>query len=797
MPTHYGHSFFFAYAGKPRLRAEAIRTAVGNCDSRGVVARSWEDLRIEGRLIIDAILEDIDGRDACIAEVSSSNPNVLFEAGYALARRKHLFLAIDETDNEAVKSWSKLEFTDTIGRINYGGNPQKLADKVSELAASDEHPLLDVLLAGALSREENAVFAPGSPHKFHAAERLEQLLNRNTHLQLLAAEDELSLGPLGHYVKLIYRSSAAILHFIKPTRTLAENYNSRLALLAGIVHGFDLPLLMVAEEGYETPLDYKDLLFAYSSTTELTEHVKNWLDNLPTPEGSKRRLGRLKLEIELPIRTFGEYVAESERQELADYFVPTNEFEAVLAGRASVFVGRKGTGKTATMIQSVKELRTDRRILVVPIKPSSYDLSALTSALERFDDSSKREYFLLNLWCYLLLTEVALRAISHAKDLPAGLGADADIAALSERVESLGIDPESDLSTRLDEVIVDSLRHSNHSQTEMMAAADGLRNRWQVSLMGPLRNSIHKYDRVAVLIDNLDKTWERGVDFEKLSRFLLSLLISSGKLRELLAKSKSGQPPVNLTLTAFLRTDIYDVMSTFAREPDKINSMSIQWDDEELLIRVLEDRYVANRSGKKSDPSGLWSELFAPEVHSQPTRDYFLWRALPRPRDLVFLGNAALTTAINRRHDTVLSQDLIHAEGRYSRFAVEALLVESEAQGFDLEELLFEFAGLDSTVPEETLSTILATRPNPDDIRDWLIRTSFLGVETSNSRFVYVEGESEARKKLLAARRLSDRFGRPLHYRVHPAFRPYLEIRDDDVYAPLDAENENAEQPGS
>lgn len=78
------YSFFFAYASQPGLRAEAMRAAVEACEARSLRAKSWEDLRIEGRLIIDPILEAIVDANACVAEVSSSNPNVLFEAGYAL-----------------------------------------------------------------------------------------------------------------------------------------------------------------------------------------------------------------------------------------------------------------------------------------------------------------------------------------------------------------------------------------------------------------------------------------------------------------------------------------------------------------------------------------------------------------------------------------------------------------------------------------------------------------------------------------------------------------------------------------
>ncbi len=782
VPGEQSQSYFLAYAGRPALRAEAMRETVTACAARSIEAVSWENLRVEGRLLIDPILEKIRELDACVAEVSSNNPNVLFEAGYALGIGKPLIFAIDETDQDATRAWAGLGIVDTVGRIEYSGNAQILASRMAELAADPNPPIVESLLANARPKEPNTVFAPSVPHKFNSAERLEKLLERKSHLKLLAAQDELGLGPLSYYVEEIYRSSAAILHFMKPSRTRADVYNSRLAFLAGIVTGLGVPLLMVAEDGYTSPLDYKDSLFTYTTAAQLTDHVDSWLETLPSPEGSNKRLGRLKLDIELPVRSFGQYVAESEKEDLTNYFVQTNEFEAVLHGRASVFVGRKGTGKTATMQQAVEELRKDRRVLVVPIKPSSYDLAGLLSLLGRFEESSKMEYFLVNLWSFLITTEVAIRAISHAQESPAGLGGDNSVTELDSALTSLDIDLEGDLSARLDEAI-STARELSGDGDGYLTAAEALRRQWSNQLLPAVRRVISSYDRVAVLVDNLDKTWEAGVDFEALSHFILSLLVTSGRLQNELGKAKKGQPGANMTLTVFLRTDIYDVMTQFAREPDKINPQAIQWQDEELLIRVLEERYAANRTSGRADPLSLWTDVFAQEVHSMSTRDYFLWRALPRPRDIIFLGNAALTTAINRRHETVLSHDFVQAEGVYSRFAVEALLVESEAQGFNLEELLFEFAGLDSTISESVLEDTLSGDHGIQSAKDWLIRTSFLGVESRDGSFVYVEGESEARKKLRAAQRLSDRLERPLRFRVHPAFRPYLDVRDDDVHA--------------
>jgi hypothetical protein len=112
------------------------------------------------------------------------------------------------------------------------------------------------------------------------------------------------------------------------------------------------------------------------------------------------------------------------------------------------------------------------------------------------------------------------------------------------------------------------------------------------------------------------------------------------------------------------------------------------------------------------------------------------------------------------------------------------LLVESDAQGFgeDLENILFEFAGLDSTVTAEDLDEILSESQEPKGVTEWLIRTSFLGLETRDGSFVHVEGEPEMHKKKKVAERVAGRQGRRMRYRIHPAFRPYLEVRDDDLH---------------
>ncbi|MGN7797628.1 P-loop ATPase, Sll1717 family [Leifsonia sp. 22587] len=409
-------SVFFAYAWLPPLRAETMRNAAEQIQQAGFAATTWEDLPIEGSALIPTICQAIAASDCVIAEVSDLNSNVLFEAGYAIALGKEVWFAVDESDGDALRNWKDLGILATVGRIGYEGSSHSLSNRWVERRDDQGAPLLETLLINGRPREADAVFAPSTPLKFEASSTLEKHLDRQGHLRILGATEDLGLAPLDFYVKEIYRSSACIFHLLAPRRVRSGEHNARASFLAGIAHGLDLPLLVLIEEGGTVPLDYHDLTFAYSGSAQLIAKVDTWLNELPKAPGSNRRLGRLALDIELPIRSFGEYVAEYEKSELQNYFINTSEFESVLAGNTKVFVGRKGTGKTATMSQAVEELRRDRRILTVPIKPSAYELSGLARALRDLSSHGSSDYLVISLWTFLLYTEIALRAVSFARE---------------------------------------------------------------------------------------------------------------------------------------------------------------------------------------------------------------------------------------------------------------------------------------------------------------------------------------------------------------------------------------------
>ncbi|AMW20989.1 hypothetical protein Chelonae_p3238 [[Mycobacterium] chelonae subsp. bovistauri] len=778
-----GRRYFFAYPSAPSTCVEAMTTAARLLSDAGNVASTWQDLHPTGRILINTITDEIDKSDTVVAEISSMNRNVLFEAGYALARNKSVYLALDESLTSATRLWEGVGLLSTTGRLNYHGNGIKLASLIRQEDITPDQSLLETLIAESKPPQHNAIFAPSVPVRFQAADMLDKELSNRGDIQVLASGDDLGLAPLSYYAGEIFRSAGAIFHFMNPDRTRATEHNARASFLAGFAYGWDRPILMLAETEFDSPLDYRDMLFNYYTAAQMVKQVKSWIASIPMKPGSDRRTGRLTMNLSLPVTSFGQYVAENEDNRLDSYFIQTTEFSSLLNGEASVFVGRKGTGKTATMLQAATDLGNDRRNMVVKVKPTAYELSGLIELVSRFQLHAGAEYLMTNLWNFLLSTEVAVQLLAKADDQLAGIGGSKRLVELTQRLNLMKVDPKSDLATRLEDTVEKIIVESHGAKDdrelrEIVAGALGVH--WFRDFHRELQSALSDYQRVAILVDNLDKAWERGANFECISRFLLALLSASGQVRKALTR---GTSDLNLTLGVFLRTDIYEVMKRYAREPDKIGPLSVQWHDPDLLVRVLEERYEANKRRRKSGDD-MWSAIFPAEVDGLPTKNYILWRILPRPRDMIYFGNAALTTAINRRHSIITQDDIAMADESYSRFAFEALVVESDAQGFDLEEVLFSFAGLGATIMDADVDEAVAGIAQPEEVLPWLMRTSFLGLETREGKFIHVEGQDEVDKKVRVAQRLRERLSIPTRYRVHPAFRHYLDIRDDDLHTP-------------
>jgi hypothetical protein len=713
----------------------------------------------------------------------------MFELGYAIARDKRIWLVFDTSFTELRKQFDQFQILTTTGYAKYTNSD----DIVN--AFFHDHPHLDLnntifstSIKPTLSPAEvEALLYLKALHDTNASIRISSCLNDAEIPRTLDDPKESGVQPLSWYGQKAYSAAGVVAHLLSHSRQGSQILNAKYSLVSGLAHGFGKPLLILAEPEYVSPLDYRDLLFNYKTAQEAFRHLQQWLT--PIEEDYRREIvqhdhyvGAVKLEVEL--RDFyvqiGEYLAENEADTLENYYVQTTAYREALAGTRRLFVGRKGTGKTANMVTLASELRKRKENVVCVLQPVGYELESLVKLFRVFSERDAKGYVIESLWKFLLLTELANATAVHIEDQPPWVQRDDDEKRLLEFLnEDQGV-LRADFSVRLEHCVSALLNSAPSSSIEQQrrGISEALHETAVKTLRTLIGDVLSKKERVAILIDNLDKAWVKQADIARLSEFLLGLFTATDQLINDLSRKDSRRKAVNCTAAIFLRSDIFSQIIEIAREPDKLAVTRLAWKDPEMLSRIVEMRFSASHPGA-GDGSELWSRFFCPTVKGQPTKDYMLSRVLPRPRDIVYLVKGAISTAVNRGHTRIQDTDVNSAEYEYSRYAMDSIMVENSITLPQLESVLYEFVGSPAVITQPQVTQILTKAAIPSekhrDVTEHLIGLSFLGIEIDRGQFVYSDEPRELRKNLVLAINLAiDEQSR--RYAIHPAFWAYLEI---------------------
>jgi hypothetical protein len=335
---------------------------------------------------------------------------------------------------------------------------------------------------------------------------------------------------------------------------------------------------MLAEANYTTPIDYRDLLYVYSTSRDCLNHADNWMQIqlASTYERLKSGTGQaaVRLAAELKSLRIGDPVAENESDDLSEYFVETSAFNEVIDKRTMVFVGRKGAGKTANLIRAADKLRGDKRNLVCVIKPYSYELEGIVSLMARFGDRGDQAYAIESLWKFLIYSEIANVAYDEMKRRPAGPVPGSSEDVFLRYMDDDGAFVREEFAVRL-ETAVAALLAAVPAETvseQRVRIAEALHEGVLRQLRDHLGKVLSGRQRVAVLVDNLDKAWQKSADVDRLAGFILGLLSSVGRIADEFAKSDYWREPVSLTLAIFVRSDIFAQVAKAAREPGTVPS---------------------------------------------------------------------------------------------------------------------------------------------------------------------------------------------------------------------------------
>ena len=251
----------------------------------GQQVQLWETMLVDGRVIIDRVLEQIDNADMCIFDLTDQSENVLFEVGYAIAKAKPMWLTLDTTVETAKSDWKDLALLNPIGYTAYMNSDGLLhhfeeSDPLNTLVPAYDDLIEPVLPA---TPKTGALLYCSTFEPFEASNRLSTFLDnrRQQGLKILTSDPkESTLDSITWFAPRIIQSPGVLVHFAGEHRNRSSLHNRRHALVAGMAHGFEHPLLMLAEEGYLTPFDYQTLLHKYESASDCVRKARAWLDSL-------------------------------------------------------------------------------------------------------------------------------------------------------------------------------------------------------------------------------------------------------------------------------------------------------------------------------------------------------------------------------------------------------------------------------------------------------------------------------------------------------------------------------------
>ena len=780
---------FFAYPSEPSI-SEVIQAAVyGVNRSKQVYIKTWEQCRVAGKVIIDELCKEIDQAQLFCADLTTLNANVMFELGYAIGKNKRVWLILDTSRVESKKQFEQLRVLTTVGYVNYC-NSSDIQD-----ALFREHPYNDMdstIFRQAIEPQLSpgarcAILYLKSRHDNEASVKISRTLQKSSIPRIEDDPREASIQPLGWYGVQVYSCLGTICHLTSPEREGARMHNARHALVAGMALAMGKHLLMLAEGDFLGPVDYRDILRHYPTGTQANKYLQEWLQPLEENWQKSRSAQReyaanLQLATELKSLRFGEPIAENEAEELVhDYFVETSFYHEALSGKHTIFVGRKGTGKTANFLKLAYHFGRDRHNLLCVIKPAAYELEGVLTLMERHTQRDAKGYAVESLWKFLLYTEIANSVAKEIGDRPFELPDEDERQLLALLNQDQGALRE-DFAVRLERCVLDLLKLGSDDsgvESTRLAISEALHDKTLVKLRLILGRVLAKKARVVMLVDNLDKAWVKQANIGMLAEFFLGLLRVAGRMRSDFQHQDSRRQAVDVTLAVFLRSDIFYEVMEVAREPDKIPYSRITWNDKELLLRVVEERYIASHEGGAL-ASSLWDRYFCKTVRGIVTKEYFVTQTLPRPRDVLFFVNAAVATAVNRGHTVVEEEDIVAAERQYSQYALESILVENGISVSSLEEIIYEFAGATVYLTHDQVGACLLRAHVPaeqtEKIIGHLCALTFLGIEAGDSDFRFAEDPNEYRKNLILARRFSESHAGPVRYMVNRPFWAFLEI---------------------
>lgn len=364
---------------------------------------------------------------------------------------------------------------------------------------------------------------------------------------------------------------------------------------------------------------------------------------------------------------FGKDDAESDMAPgglLRQGFLKTAAYEAAKAGKKSLIIGRKGSGKSAICMRLRAEA-TDgiAASLVTPDEISAEELRRFVLA----GIPSAQSKALV--WRYVLAVQSAKFAVAQAIAHDVKSESIAKVRAFlveNGELEDLRF---HEKFWRVIERIKSSISLEAFGakvSVDIQAPAEGLRvgtevealERYVATALSAI-TATEPSPRLLLLVDQIEKVWSNDRDSDDM---VIGLLMASKHIAQVF----SCVVPI-----VFLRRDIYDLLQFQDRDKFRGDEMHIDW-TEARLVDLAHSRAQVSL-GRDIDSNELWRGLFVERMGDYSIERYLVNRTLMRPRDLIQLCNACRDAAEKNGRSKVSRADVREATIQYSNWKLQDL----------------------------------------------------------------------------------------------------------------------------
>ena len=398
---------FYAYSSSPEGVGESIERAVNktNRNSATVNYATWRETNVNGQFIINRILDRITQCKVFAADISILNFNVTYEIGYAIGKGKNILLTMNEEYFMEREEFSKLGLFDTIGYTKYS-NSSDLATILQDI--NNMLPLYSYKLD---INRKMPVFMMGSLYNSDSMSRLQSCVKKARLFYRSFDPNEQMRISCDEAIRQVAQSVGLIIPLLPPSSTDSKLHNLRGAFFAGLGASMGKVVLLLQSGDAPIPLDYRDLVAMYKFPHQIDGYVHRFAIDVQNKLSNNRQNSRISSNQFLQELDLGASTAENEFSGLKEYYLKTDEYRRALRGEGRLVKGRKGAGKSAVFYMVRNAIRSERKKIVLDLKPEGYQLLSFKERVLKMLDKGTLEHTITAFWEYVLLIEVCVKII--------------------------------------------------------------------------------------------------------------------------------------------------------------------------------------------------------------------------------------------------------------------------------------------------------------------------------------------------------------------------------------------------